>query len=79
MLFGFPAVRVDNSAQYQQKGDLPAVTLPHPENTHHTEDMNCREAPSATDKLSRVCQLPNVIPNLMDINSFVNQIYKMLI
>ena len=79
MLFGFPAVRVDNSAQYQQKGDLPAVTLPHTDNTHHTEDINCREATSATDKVLRVCQLPNVIPNLMDINSFVNQIYKMLI
>ena len=79
MLFGFPATRVDNSAQYQQTGDLPAATLPHPDNTHHTEDMNDGEAASATDKVSRVCQLPNVIPNLMDINSFVNQIYKMLI
>ena len=66
MLFGFPAMRVDNSAQYQQTGDLPAVTLSHPDNTHHTADMNDGEAASATDKVSRVCQLPNVIPNLMN-------------
>ena len=66
MLFGFPATRVDNSAQYQQTGDLPAATLPHPDNTHHTADMNNREATSATDKVLRVCQFRHVIPNLMN-------------
>ena len=76
MLFGFPAMRVDNSAQYQQTGDLPAATLPHSDNTHDTEDMNGGEANSATDKVSRVCQLRNVIPNLMNTNSFVSLIHK---
>ena len=72
-------MREDNSAQYQQAGDLPAVTLPHTDNTHHTEDINCREATSATDKVLRLCQMSYVIPNLMDMNSFVSQIHKMLI
>ena len=72
-------MRVDNSAQYQQTEDLPAAALPHPDNTHHTEDMNGREVASATDKVLRVCQLPSIIPNLMDMNSFVSQIHKMLI
>ena len=71
MWLGFPATRVDNSAQYQQTGDLPAVTLSHPDNTHHTADMNGRKAYSATNKVSRVCQLPNVNPNLIDRKSFV--------
>ena len=66
MLFGFPATRVDNSAQYQQTGDLPAAALPHTDNTHHTADMNNREATSATDKVLRVCQFRHVIPNLMN-------------
>ena len=72
-------MRVDNSAQYQQTGDLPAATLPHPDNPHHTTDMNDGEATSATDKVLRLCQMSHVIPNLMNINSFVSQIHKMLI
>ena len=70
---------MDNSAQYQQTGDLPAATLPHPDNTHHTEDMNDGEAASATDKVSRVCQLPNVIPNLMNRKISLVKFIKMLI
>ena len=75
-MFGFPAMRVDNSAQDQKTGDLPAVTLPHPDNTHHTADLNSRQVASATDKVLRVCQLPNVIPNLMDVDSPLAEFIK---